>query len=285
MQLYAEAEWVTVPQLPVVLGSSRNKINRQLAQASANWRALNRYGRKLIVPIVIRHSSQIRLKADRNKRIELARSCVELSGAAGLWIVDSTLNDQEGASTLEARIGNLLAFHQEILEVLPADTTVIGGPYWALNLVLWCRGLVTHPAIGLGNAFQYQLPGGFPKPAKSRIALPSLKRLAIASIQLRTWLERVVHDMPKDDPSYSEFSSILKQYSQLSIDGRQQVATFYRQWLSKMEAIPKPGRALAMYQDLSSAYVIGKSLHELPGEEGSARRPERTAKQLMLFCL
>ena len=45
-----DADWVSVPQLPVVGNSSRNKINKALASATAKWKAEARFKGALILP-------------------------------------------------------------------------------------------------------------------------------------------------------------------------------------------------------------------------------------------
>jgi hypothetical protein len=70
------------------------------------------------------------------------------------------------------------------------------------------------------------------------------------------------------------------------MDPRSQVAGFYREWLKELAVIPTSGRALALFQHFSSAYVIGKMMVEpLPPTEKTARAPGRVAEQLMLSCL
>ena len=91
--------------------------------------------------------------------------------------------------------------------------------------------------------------------------------------------------LPKEDSAYSQLNEILRNFAHLSIDSRMQVATFYKEWFDKISAVSPPGRALALYQDLSSAFVIGKKLPDLPNDEGTARKPWQVAKQLMVNCL
>ena len=283
---FSNTDWISVPQLPCIKDASRNRINRLLASQADAWKSTTRFAGDFIVPVVITHSSQIKLKAERTKRIDNALAAVDLSKAAGVWIVDASLYDQDGSSSLEAyRFGSLVALHEELLAKAQRDLKVISGPYWGLNLVLWCRGLATHPAIGLGNSYQYHLAGGFAKAAKSRVALPGLRRWAVANPQLRAWLENTIEMVAPTETAHSEMLTLLRHFSQLSVDGRMQVATYYQQWLSRLSDTPNAGRSLALYQDLSSAYVLGKGLPDLPSGEGTARRPERVAKQLMLFCL
>ena len=49
-------------------------------------------------------------------------------------------------------------------------------------------------------------------------------------------------------------------------------------------AAPKAGRSMVLFQDLSAAYALGKSLPDIE-EEGTARRPESVVEPLMLSCL
>jgi len=283
------AQWLSVPQLPVVAGASRNKINRQLAQGTRKWRQESKFRGKMILPVIFTHQEQVNLKTHRAPHLALASRCYGEAGADGVWIVESSLSDQDGAGTFEQRrFPGILGFHEELAERLPRDTITIAGPYWGMNLVLWARGSVRYPAINLGSAYQYHLPGGVLKRPKTRVAVPPLRRWVVASPQFEIWLKRVVEQIPHEGIAYREMATLLGEYKRLSVDqdlARAQIARFYKGWFNKIETMPPAGRALALYQDLSSAYVFGKSLPELPRDEGTARRPERIAKQYMLSCL
>ncbi len=279
--------WLSIPQLPMTADSARNKINRELAEATRFWATKVQFAGRLILPVVFTHQSQVNLKTARSPKLALAAKCCELAGAHGVWVVDSSLMDQDGSRTLErTRFPALVSLHQELLSCLPADTFVIGGPYWGLNLVLWAKGLIRYPAIGLGNQYQYHLPGGRFLAAKSRIALPPLKRWVVVSQNLQSWLTSAVKALTPSDPARVELAALLARFPAiLRGNNRAQVARFYREWLDSLAAVAPAGRSLAIFQQLSSAYVLGKGLPDLPLDEGSARRPERVAKQLMLVCL
>ena len=280
-----KADWVSVPQLPYVQGSERNKINRMMAECCGQWKVASGFKGKLILPIIFTHQEQIRLKSTRSKKIALAKECHSASVADGIWVVESTLSDQEGAGPFETRrFPALISLHDELGSAIQTDTSV-AGPYWGMNLVLWARGLVSYAAIGLGNSYQYHIPGTVIKGAKKRVALPPLRRWAIASTPLRGWLEKAVQKIPPTDPYYSEFSNILKQWDRLSLDGRAQIAGFYKSWFDKIASVPAPGTALALFQDLTSAYVLGTTLQDLPAAEGAGRKPWKVARQFMLSCL
>jgi hypothetical protein len=281
-----QPDWLSVPQLPSVSDSSRNRINRCLAAAASEWKSAKRFAGKLILPVIITHIKQIQQKADRNKRVELLTSCCELAKADGYWIVDCSLKDQEGAKPLEnVRFPALINFHQEVSEAISKDAISVAGPYWGMNLILWARGLVRHPAVNLGKSYQYHLPGGKLPAGSERVALPPIKRWAVASPQLETWLGDVLKRIPKGDDAHSQFSEILHNFSHLMQDSREQVASFYKSWFDKLASVPEPGRSLALFQDFSSAYVLGKGLRDLPAREGSGRKPSRVAKQFMVNCL
>lgn len=279
-------DWLSVPQLPLVDGTGRNKINRLLAEGARLWKAESPYAGKLILPVIFTNQRQVNGKTERNKKLALVMACLEAANADGLWIVDSTLNDQDGSRTFEqARFPGLIKLHQELKQQLNGEAIVVGGPYWGINMVLWTRGLLRYSAIGLGNSYQYHIPGSVIMGGKSRVALSPLRRWAIATPALKTWLEKASSQLAPSDPTSAEFSAMAKDFGRLQADGRPQIAEFYKRWFDKFATLPPSGRALALYQDLSSAYVLGKTLPMLPKEEKTARSPARVAKQLMLSCL
>jgi hypothetical protein len=81
-----------------------------------------------------------------------------------------------------------------------------------------------------------------------------------------------------------QFAEILSQFNILrdKKQAREQVARFYAAWLKKFEGVPQAGRSLALYQDFSSAYVLGKTLQDVPDD---VRSPSRVAEQFMMTCL
>ena len=256
-----QPDWLTIPQLPLATDVTRNKINRELAEATREWATVKQFGGTLILPVIFTHQAQLNLKTARTPKLALAAQCYALSGAKGLWAVDSSLMDQDGSKTLEqARFPGVISMHQELREAIP-DAVVIGGPYWGLNLVLWAKGLVHHPGIGLGNRYQYHLSGGRLLAGKTRIALDSLKRLVVVDADLQAWLSTAVKTVGSSDPAYVEFATLLSRFSILlqANSNRDQIARVYKKWYDSLAAVPLPGRALALYQQFSSAYVLGKS--------------------------
>jgi hypothetical protein len=281
--------YVSVPQLPYIPGSSRNKINRLLAELSLKWKSVQRRPPRLILPVIFAKKwGQTDSKTERNTKVRLACACFEASGADGMWVVDSTLDDHAAVGTLEnQRFPGIIHFHEEINAKLPADAVTIAGPYWGLNLVLWTRGLVRFPGIGVGRGYQYFLPGRDPqsKAAKTRVAIPPLKRLAV-STAVKPWLQSALRRLNSDDPAYSELAKLAKSLGFLTKEkARQRVAEFYRNWLVKLESVPASSRALTLYQDLSSAFVLGSRLESFDKNTEDVPNPAIIAKQLMVNCL
>jgi hypothetical protein len=288
LKQFPNPEWISVPQLSYVDGVERNKINRCLASSTGQWKAKTRYKGTLILPVILTNQRQSNRKTERNAKISLAVTCLDASGADGIWVVDSSLNDQEGKGNFESvRFPGLIRFHQELNAAMPGGKITIAGPYWALNLILWARGIATFFAMGVGKASRYRAPGGMLKQGTNRIAIPPLRRLVTRKPELKGWLSEVLGKIAGNDPSASEFSNLLKQFQVLADEdtARRQIGKFYRAWIERLENTPPQGRPLALFQDFSAAYVLGKSLHDIPSETGPARNPALIAEQLMGNCL
>jgi hypothetical protein len=104
--------------------------------------------------------------------------------------------------------------------------------------------------------------------------------------ELVAWLDDAIGRLAGSHPAHKEFSDIRKRFAALGgqDSARKQIATFYKEWFDAIAARPSAGRSMALYQDLSTAFALGRSLPDLP-EKGTARRPEAVAKHLMLNCL
>jgi hypothetical protein len=282
----AHATWITVPQLPAVNDASRNKINRALAAAVGKWRTASSFSGRLILPFVVTHQGQINLKTERNKKLDQLARCYHDAGADGTWIVDASLNDESGSATLRSkRLPGLISVHEEMNEKISSKIRV-AGPYWGANLVLWAKGLVDYPAIGVGSGYQYFLsgrPGG--RPPTVKVAIPSLRRRTELP-GLANWLTDAIGKLGPSHPASKEFAGIKAKLTPLSdaARARADVARFYQEWVSSIASTPKTGRSMAMFQDLSAAYALGKALPDLEND-GPARRPECVAEPLMMSCL
>lgn len=283
------ADYVTVPQLPFTNDSANHKINRDLAAATRTWVENNNSDVQLILPIILTNQQQINKKTDRNNRVKNTKTCYVQSGATGYWVVDESLSDYKASKTFRERYRGIIDFHDELNAALNSPPLRIGGPYWGLNLVLWAKELITHPAIGIGRGYQYFLSGGIQTTSKTRIALSPLRRLVVAQPELRLWIDEALTKLDSDSKAYHDFQAIRNQVGHLSMvkeAARRQIARFYKDWYNHIESASAAGRALALYQDLSTAYVLGKSLNlSLPTTEAPARKPELVAENLMMQCL
>lgn len=277
---------ISVPQLPLHSDTSRNKINRALADATGHWRATARYPGRLVLPVILTDQQQT-TKA-RTPRIEQAARNYEDSDAAGFWMVDSSLEDDSGSETLRAaRFPGLLAMHEELAERVQTDLK-IGGPYWGLNLALWARRLIDYPAVGVGTGYRYFLSGGIATSPSARMPIPPLLRRARASSELKQWLDGVLAAVPKTESAHDAFSSLKRHFTMDGDRGRLLIAKFYKEWFNGLASHPPAGRSMALFQELSAAYALGKSMLmnlPLPSVEGTAKKPEAVAAQLMMCCL
>lgn len=279
--------WITVPQLPIVDDVSRNRINKALATATGKWKSNKGFSGRLILPLVFTNQDQVNGKTARNPKVQQAGRNYDQAKANGYWVVDMSLTDDSGSRTLDKkRFPGVLALHEELNERIQTQIR-IAGPYWGLNLVLWAKGLVDYPAIGVGSGYQYFLPGGPVRTPRVRVALPSLRRRAVTDPELKTWLEEVIATLGPSHPAHTELSEISKRFIQLSEheSARAQVAGFYKEWFDIIASAPSAGRSMALYQDLSAAYAFGKSSLPNLAAKGTDRRPEAVAKSLMHHCL
>ena len=126
------------------------------------------------------------------------------------------------------------------------------------------------------------------QPGKPRVSLTPLRRLAVNTPELDNWLSKALKKLDADSTAHAALKELKSKLAVLndSVNARRQVAVAYIRWLEKLELTPRAGRALALYQDLSDAFVTGRRISlRLPLSEKSARHPERVAQQLMLNCL
>lgn len=127
---------ISVPQLPFANDGSRNQLNRALAAHSHAWASKNGYADKLILPVVAIHSNQIKGKTQRTPKISVVTQCVEASHANTVWFVLENFNENDVTESYPKRVRSIVDFHQELRDALPLETFIIGGPYWALQLLL-----------------------------------------------------------------------------------------------------------------------------------------------------
>ena len=292
-----QPKWLSVPQLPIPDDTSVNRLNRHLADATGKWAAPLKRKPKLILPLVLAKHTIVEKKSGsghRDEKVSAAVSCYKRSGASGVWVVDSTLDDQAGRRAFEeTRLPGLRALHSELRKGLPAGSIMIAGPYWGMNLVLWARGLADCPAIGVGRGFQYHCPGAPVRRAAVRIALAPIRRLVRATPQVQDWLTEAIVKLAEEDPLRADLTAARENLSKvrkalevgLGDDNElaaRQVVRFYRGWLEMISHVAPSSRPHTLFEDLSSAFVAGRILPSLPTTPKDAGL---VARQLMLQCL
>jgi chloramphenicol O-acetyltransferase len=278
--------WLSVPQLPYTNDSSRHAINRLLAKEAYEWGQQARFTGTFVLPLIFTHSDQLKNKTVWKSKLQNAQTCLKNSGASILWTVNVHLNDDKTSRNHGDRLNALIEFHEDLKKNF-GNIKIISGPYWGMNLILWTRGLCDNPAICLATSFQYYIPAPPRNSSRKivRIALPPLKRLAVVNDHLKTWLEESLSKLDKSDPVYTELKTLQQNFSQLSQDSNRaklQIAKFYSNWYKSIEKVATLGRSLTLYQDLSSAYVVGSKLPDI--KNGEPNNPAQVAKTLMLCC-
>jgi len=284
-------KWITAPQLPLSKGVGRT--NNCLVQATGRWKENSAANVKLVLPVIISDSNVLNTKSSRDKVATETGKRLRKARAEVLWVVDTSLADHHRNAQFPKRYRNLIEFHSLLNEYLPTGTTTVGGPYWGINLVLWARKLCTFPAVSLGTTYTYHYSCGQPRPGNIRLAIPPIRRWVIQKNELKDWLEKAMGRLSPSDPAYRELSELRNNI--VAFRDRRgavtQVAKFYNEWLRRIQGVAPEGRSLALYQDLSSAYVIGRQLPPLPKEVLSTSAPMeireagKVAEQLMLYCL
>lgn len=277
--------WITVPQLCQGKGAERNKINRLLAEAAGTWKATSKYAVRMIFPMLLRSSTQYSGRTQRKPRIENMKKNYAASGAEGIWIVDGGLDDGHGVDVMKEHYLSLIGLHEEANGSMSPQTR-IAGPYWGANLLLWAKGLIDYPAIGLGNSYQYFLSGARPGgKIPTRVSLNHLRRRVVKSPELQKWLSEAIRKLG-NHPGVKTFEQLSKEFNRLEgFEAGKFVSAFYQKWVNLLDQTEPAGRALAFFQDLSAAYALGKLLPPLPKTEKAAKRPEAVAEPLMVTCL
>ncbi len=176
--------FITVPQLPLEVGTKQNKINRVLAEITADWRRSHGSSR-LVLPIILTSTRPTpHKKTSRNPIINQAAKILTKFGIDAVWSVDSTLsriNWAQATSEQKKRFPAIREFFEE------PDCSGDGGNNNRWTVLgtrlefLWARGLVTHFGIGLGSSYRYFSPGGRAMPPKAHFTVGSLRRWAVSS--------------------------------------------------------------------------------------------------------
>jgi len=285
-----DPKWITVPQLPQAPNRSATVTNKLLAKAFGNWADRQGFDGTAILPIVFTHHSQIEKKGGWGPRIKQACTRYRQAKANGVWIVDSTMDDLAGTRAFETqRFPQLIAIHEHVRRTFPDLSVHVGGPYWGLSLVLWGRGIISHPAVNLSGAVGHKKPGAYYPKGVPRIALPPLRKLVILDrANLTTWLRDANRTLGDGHPATESFSELLTDIEEGVLTdeaARVRVVEFYEAWIREIAAHPPEARAVALYHDFSKAFVVGKSLDCVPSQRGRSQIPFLPAQQLMLHCI
>lgn len=278
-------KWISIPQLPIVDGAERNKINKLFASQSHDWKVKRKSDAQLIVPILFTSSRQYKGKAKWKAKLATVVTAYNEARANGVWVVDTSLDDQSGSEPNQKRFHEFDEFHAE-LRGLFESSTIIAGPYWGLNIVLWAKGRCNCPAVAMRPSPKYYIPGlRITQQASNRIAIASLRRLAVTSREVHGWLQKSLQVIPKENKYYKQIDDLVKNYSLLMEPkaARKQVLQFYSDWLNELESVDAEGRSIALYQDFSAAFVAEKKI--FPKMPPEMKKTQSTSKQYMLLCI
>jgi hypothetical protein len=275
--------WLSIPQVPIGERSDHNRLNRVLAEETGRVLREGGFRGKAILPIILSLERQSATRAARARCAVAAN--LGAAGADGIWLVDAGLEDEAGTPGTERRFKGLVEMHDEIDSLDPS--VMVAGPYWAFGLVVWARGLATHVATAPGSGYHYHSPGlAARRDPMARLAVRSLRKRVRAGDELREWLDRCLKDLDAADDRRPELEELRKKFAQLVHDGgRRQVASVWRDWFVEVADLSPPSRPLALYQEFSRAFLLGKSLPPVPTETGSAKKPYQPAQQLMIHCV
>jgi hypothetical protein len=247
-----EPSWLSVPQLPIVNGSERNRFNIELAKAAAKWKIARKFKGIFVLPVIFTHQEQLKRKTEWKKTLVQARRTFDASDSKVIWIVDSSVGAYTASRTLDRRFGSLIDIQEYVTSEFPKNTIRVCGPYWGMNLLLWTRGLCDYAATGLGASFQYMIPGFPPFPTstgRSRIALSPLRRTAVVSSELHAWIKKTLRQIDAGSQPHNALQFLATNWQGMADEfvARQHVAKFYRHWYDLLAKSDKKGRAVALY--------------------------------------
>ena len=314
--------WISVPHVGVhgSAGIRENSLNLALgaATASAIRESSAKRSYHLIQPLILKSKTQYDTSKGRNALVKLLKRLMDASGAAAAWVVDQSLDDWNVSTKSANRIGSLVELHQKIKDEV-GNIVVAAGPYWITGLLLWARGLVSAPVVGIGSRYKYHWPcspmGNSPT---LRVAVPPLRRLVKCKPPSRAvkWLKNASTMLTGNEASGSNsvtemlaanqaseaslpkdavaFANLATQVADGFDAGRSkyQIAQFHREWIKELEKTSAVGRPVLLFQQLTQAYALGKYLGQkkmagpLPGEDTKLMgQPEAIAQLYMDFVL
>ena len=194
---------ITVPQLAQGSGGNRNCLNRALAELTSEW-ARKRKFKRLVYPLIFSGLEGQTEGQIWKRKVDTAIDYSRTAAARFFWVVDASLDEEKAAGSLKStRFPRLISIHEHLRQEL-RHKTIIGGPYWGFNILLWAKGLIDYPAIAIGSGFRYYLSGGIPRTPLPRAAIPPLRRLAIADRHLDQWFEHALSKLAPSEPEFAE---------------------------------------------------------------------------------
>jgi hypothetical protein len=294
-------DWISIPQVPQKgpKKKTRAKLNRDFAKAAQEWKDSHSFSGKLILPVIFSDKDTFNSRTSyRASKIDEVRQVVERCEVDGLWVVNAKLDDENVSEDgKNARFPGLLDFHEELREEFES-TFITAGPYWAMNLILWARGVIDKPAISVATGFQYYVSGGYLNQPSERLFIKTLARRVKKIEGMKDWLSdasatlQETVDSQREIPRMSErFEEGLQELEKLEENyeiytgkrAHKQVASAYRDWVEEIAAIDAEIRDLVLRQSFSSAEMLGRLLDSLP-EGNDPQVPQDLAKFYMSNC-
>ena len=119
----------------------------------------------------------------------------------------------------------------------------------------------------------------------TRIAVPPLRRLVTRKPELKAWLSTAAQTVAKSDPSFAEFSSLLRQFPLLADEdtARSQIGRFYGEWIKRSDAMNPQAGHLPL-PGFFGCLRLGEIPTRHPSEAGSAE-VRHGSLQFMGNCL
>ena len=211
-------DFISIPQLPYLKEVKNNKVNKQLAISFQKWKKSKSYRGKSILPVVFINQNALNSGAERTKSFKNIKKFYEFAEADGIWLADSSLQDQLGTRKFETvRFPALINIHQRIQDEINPSFH-IAGPYWGLNILLWARGIISNPAFAIGAGYQhFRIRGGHINPPTQRLAIEPLRRWVRASTDIKNWLARSGKKLDKL-PEGKIFKGLHKNYERITLN-------------------------------------------------------------------
>ena len=296
--------WISIPQLPLDVSNLKitNKINSVLAELTLKWTLDNpQYMGKLILPVILRKNWPYSNNTEITRILKPIQRLVMETNPWAVWLLDQSFDENNPTKQLQKKLANLLRLHEELRNANWMDSIhLIGGPYWAANLILLAKGFIDFSFIKTRVTQKYYLQGGFiPQSSKERILIKQL--FMLINIDNKENIDR-------NDFTYDDFRSWIEQAKQcdtISLPLRNELNEIYKRFGAKTEKKEKPlaskpsdiaeyfanlytsmlenkpnVRPLWLFQQFSRAYMDIKMIEQMPNND-----IEKIIDALMNNCL